>query len=231
MSASAEGGRLRWRPRRPCTIWRCSAGRGSTTGVEETFHRQHACPPAFSLTLIGQALHLPSVACSFRWTARYASGCFDSPRLVAALESHQSPPLVRRLRFPRSRARRRPASRRRLSAAVDLDRDQFLRRPGHDARPAAHRGGAAARDADGDGPADGDGDRAVRAALAAGPASGSTAFGSFRSTWSAECTIARAVASVPVAWWAGGSRSLAPRPAGSSSAPSTPWPAARPRSG
>ena len=51
---------------------------------------------------------------------------------------------------------------------LDVDPDQLVRRAGDDARAAADRGGAAAREPDADGPADGDGDAAVRAVLAAG---------------------------------------------------------------
>ena len=46
-----------------------------------------------------------------------------------------------------------------LSPPVDVDPDQLVRRAGDDARAAAHRRGAAARQPDADGPADGDGAR------------------------------------------------------------------------
>ena len=55
-----------------------------------------------------------------------------------------------------------------VPAPVDLDPDQLVRRPGHDAGPAAHCGGAAAREPDSDGLADVDGDPALRAVFAAG---------------------------------------------------------------
>jgi hypothetical protein len=102
----------------------------------------------------------------------------------------------------RCAAPRRPAARRRLPAAVDVDPDQLLRRPGHDARAAADGGGAAARHADPDGPADGDGDRCPSCCCRCSPVSGWTACASCRSTWPANC-MALAVASVPLAWWLG----------------------------
>src|SRR5947208_2306289 len=61
----------------------------------------------------------------------------------------------------------RPAAQCDLPAAVDIDPDQLVRRPGHDARAAVDRRRAAARDADADGLAHIDGDPAVRAVLTA----------------------------------------------------------------
>src|SRR5207247_4684039 len=68
---------------------------------------------------------------------------------------------------PAAAASRRPAARRHLSPAVELDPHQLLRRAGDDAGAAADRCRAAACLADADGPADGDGGRALRAVVAA----------------------------------------------------------------
>src|SRR5690606_36276756 len=103
-----------------------------------------------------------------------ASVAVDGPwqsnrALSAAARGRPAPVAAVRRRARRARtAAARPAARPRLPAVVGVDPDQLVRRADHDARAAAYRGGAAARDADSDGRADRDGGRAVRAVLVAG---------------------------------------------------------------
>ena len=82
-----------------------------------------------------------------------------------------------------------------------LDPDQLVRRPGDDARAAAHGGGAAAGHADADGPADGDGDRCPSCCSRCPRACGSIACASCRSTWSARPALR---SSWPACRWPGG---------------------------